>query len=461
MRGYLVRWSAFAAVVCVTMVVLFFFQNCGIADHPFKAASVNEANSPQPQGEDTKKPPPVVGPEGSQLCPVLDLRQGALQVETVKPSQASALPGLVQSAVQGTVFLLEPGTYSLSSTLQFNTKGLRLTSTTGKPEDVILDGGHQGGSVIQISAEDVSIANVTVRRSYYHLIHFVDGGRNGQVYNVHMEDGRQQFIKSSSFSDASDNVEVGCSSFVLTAQGRTKVDPDAGGCYTGGIDAHRSRDWWVHDNYFQDIYCDNGGLAEHAIHFWNSGRDPIVERNHIVNCARGIGFGLGQTKSPVGRVYSDYPNIGTDANSYIGHIGGVIRNNMIYADTTNRFDTGIGLEQAYGVKVYHNTVYSIDPGTFTAFDVRFVNSNPEVANNIFYPKTTLRGGGALASDIKNVVPETSWFIPDPEVGVRLDLTKDEVKNQILDQGQALPDLKYDFEGQERDSSPDIGADEAN
>ena len=84
-------------------------------------------------------------------------------------------------------------------------------------------------------------------------------------------------------------------------------------------------------NRFKGIYCADG-LAEHAVHFWAGSRGTLVERNIIVDCARGVGFGLGDR----------------------GHIGGIIRNNVVVAGRPV-LDTGIGLESAAGARVHHNT----------------------------------------------------------------------------------------------------------
>jgi hypothetical protein len=65
--------------------------------------------------------------------------------------------------------------------------------------------------------------------------------------------------------------------------------------YTGGIDAHQARDWVVRANRFTGIYCEDGEVAEHAIHFWTGSRDTLIENNVIVNCSRGIGLGLVQS----------------------------------------------------------------------------------------------------------------------------------------------------------------------
>lgn len=455
--GFLRNVRLLVTALVVVTAILTLFQNCSLTGHPFRPASWRAPVDENTLGSGGVGNPVI--PEAGKLCPELDPRINAVQVERISPARATALRGLIQSAVPGTVFLLEPGVYPISETLQMNTPGIGIASTTGRREDVILDGNYNSGSVIEVSAKNVTIANLTIRKSYHHLIHFVDNGIGGRVYNVKLEDARQQFVKSSSVTTASDNVEVACSEFQLTNSGRPHVDSDSSDCYTGGIDAHRSRGWWVRDNQFRDIYCTNGGLAEHAVHFWNSSRDSLVERNIILNCARGIGFGLGQTRESVGRTYSDYPNVGVTATTYIGHIGGVIRGNLIIANTQNRFDTGIGLEQAQGALVHHNTIVSTDASTFAALDIRFANSDPEVVNNLVYPKVFNRDGGSAKTYIMNVSVEPGFFMADDKWLLRLDPENPDVKTKIRDQGVVVLGSEIDLDGEDRDAKPDPGADE--
>ena len=103
--------------------------------------------------------------------------------------------------------------------------------------------------------------------------------------------------------------------------------------------------WIVRDNLFRNLRVPAGqsGIAEHAIHFWKRcstrPQNVVVERNWVVNCDRGIGFGLGNAEG--------------------GHHGGtsVIRNNMVFNDGTGpQTDVGIGLESASDVRVDNNTV---------------------------------------------------------------------------------------------------------
>src|SRR5262249_6747725 len=147
---------------------------------------------------------------------------------------------------------------------------------------------------VAISASDVTVADVTIRRATDHPIHAytlssvpVTGIR---IHGVHIEDGGEQFIKINSGDQMSwvDRGLVECSTFLLTPAGRPRIEPNPGGCYTGGIDAHGAQGWIVRHNRFEGIHCDNGGLAEHAIHFWTGSRDTLVENNVIVDCARGI-----------------------------------------------------------------------------------------------------------------------------------------------------------------------------
>ena len=152
-------------------------------------------------------------------------------------------------------------------------------------------------------------------------------------------DGGEQFIKINASAEDGfvDDGAVECSYFEMTDAGRPNVERSPGGCYTGGIDAHAARGWLVRDNRFTGIYCAGEGLAEHAVHFWRSSRDTVVENNVIVNCARGIGFGLDDTTER--RAYPDDPYSGIRP---IAHFDGIIRNNVIFADI-DYYDTGIEL----------------------------------------------------------------------------------------------------------------------
>ena len=219
--------------------------------------------------------------------------------------------------------------------------------------------------MFSIAADDVTIAELTIQRAYYHPIHVTGGAdsntENTLIYRVRVVDPGQQAIKINAQDGSyADFGTIACSHIELTAEGRPHVTD----CYTGGVDAHLAQGWTIRDNTITGFWCESG-LSEHGVHVWNSGRDTVVERNTIVDCARGVGFGLGESGNGTARDYGDDPCPGVDG--FVGHYGGVIRNNAIIGRDPAMFasqfgmDSGVALEQACGAVVTHNTVVALQP----------------------------------------------------------------------------------------------------
>ena len=377
-------------------------------------------------------------------------------VINVTPSQAGQLPSIVYNAQSRTTILLEDGTYTVSP-LQFHTPNVTMRSKSGNRDSVILDGNYSTGEIVYISADHVTIADLTIRRALYHPVHVVSGGHYAMLYNLHIIDGKEQFVKVNpdGNGDYTDYGTLACSFLEMTDAGRTylQAHPTSGfDCYTGGLDAHQSQGWTIRDNRIQNIYCTNGGLAEHAIHLWNSCRDPIVERNVLINNARDIGFGLGSGGGQ--RVYPDNPLAGSGLTpADVQHIGGTIRNNFIFANISEH-DTGIGLEQAWNVNVYHNTILSTQGGL--GIDVRFAHSNPIVKNNLINPGISQRDSGAPRESAANVSASQSMFVNSSGGNLHLVSTATQAINKGVSLAGAVP---ADIDGETRDSQPDVGADE--
>lgn len=397
---------------------------------------------------------PAAASISNPFCAPLALNPSDRVIE-VTPSQAGQLSSIVYDAQPGTTIFLDDGNYT-ASTLNFHNPRVTLRSKSGNRENVILDGAYSTGEIIFISASNVTIADLTVKRAYYHPIHIVGGGHYAMLHNLHIVDGREQFIKvNPSGQDYTDYGTLACSLIELTDSGRDylQANPTPGyTCYTGGLDAHQSWGWTVRDNTIKNIYCTNGGLAEHAIHFWNSSREPTVERNYLINNARGIGFGLGTNGGQ--RIYPDDPLSGSGLSpANVQHIGGLIQNNSVFASIA-QFDTGIGLEQAWNVSVYHNTVYSIEGGL--GIDIRFTASNPVVENNLVNPNISLRDGGSMRESVGNLLASQSMFVNLPNGDLHLVSTA----TQAIDKGIFLAGaVPVDIDGDPRDARPDIGADE--
>lgn len=240
---------------------------------------------------------------------------------------------------------------------------------------------------------------------------------------------------------------------ILTDPGRTHVQD----CYTGGIDAHSAWGWVVRDNYFEGFWCD-AGLSEHAVHFWVTGRDTVVEGNTIVDCARGVGFGLGQNGNGNQRMYVDDPCPEAD---YLGHVDGEIRNNMIFAARPELFasesgvDSGIALEQACGTRAHHNTIWFAEQ-PFVAIEYRWANTSATIVNNLVSHNIVERDE-AQASLAGNLEGQGGEHFQDAGAG-ELHLVDG---SAAIDAGDpiTLEWVTTDFDGELRDAMPDVGADE--
>jgi Right handed beta helix region len=324
----------------------------------------------------------------------------------------------------------------------------------------VIDGGYAIGEVLSIAASSITIAELTVQRPLYHPIH-VTGGPAADttgtlIYRVRTIDPGEQAIKINASAEGfyADDGTVACSHLELTDAGRPMVS----NCYTGGIDAHHSRGWEIRDNHIEGFWCQEG-LSEHAVHFWNGARDTVVERNTIVDCVRGVGFGLGDQGNGTGREYADDPCPGV--NGYVGHYGGTIRNNTIWAARPELFasqlgfDSGVALEQACGVGVYHNTIVSLQP-PFTNIEYRWANTSAEIANNLTTHGIIERDGGQ-ATLMGNLSDQGTEHFVDA-AGGDLHLADG---STAIDAGVVLPAgvADEDIDGDVRDGGPDVGADE--
>lgn len=375
----------------------------------------------------------------------------------VLPSQAATLPAIVAAAASGTTILLNDGTYNLTGNIILSVPRVTLRSKSGNREAVIIDGGYVSNEPIGIQASDVTVADLTIRRAEYHPIHVQPANSEVMgvlIHNVHIVDPKEQAIKinpNGARTLFTDYGEIRCSKLELTATGRPLVHPYAGGCYTGGIDAHGARGWAIHDNVIEGFWCPNG-LAEHGIHMWTGSRDTRIFRNLLKNNARGIGLGMGENWA--GRTYSDGPCNGL---TQIGHFGGYVANNFIVVTESNiGYDVGIALEQVCSYKVLHNTVASV-MAPYSAIEYRFSNTSGVIANNLLTHNLRARDGGTAQTSGNLENAPLTLFVSPATGNFHLLPTA----QTAINQGDAafLEQVSTDYDNQTRDAQPDIGADE--
>lgn len=336
--------------------------------------------------------------------------------------------------------LLADNTYKVASADSYpfiSANNVVIRSKSGNRDAVILTGGgmrdlgpDRTENGIYAAGNNITIADLTIRGVGNHAIGAT--GENLFVHNVKLQNTYQQMLKGNAAGGGADFGTVQCSVFEYTAG----IGPQF---YIGGIDVHQGDNWRVNDNIFKNIASPDYPLtAEHAVHFWRNSSNNIVERNVMINCDRGVGFGLGQ----------QFGN---------GNSGGIIRNNMIFNDGRHpNNDVGIGLELSPGTKVYNNTIYI----TYSnAIEYRFDETgNADIANNLTNkPITWRRDNGSIPfsgrTNYRNA--QSNWFVNKSTGNLRLKSNYSEV----VDQGTYLNDVADDINQTIRPSGNafDIGA----
>ncbi len=340
--------------------------------------------------------------------------------------------------------LIADGIYRLNGNyLRIAVSDVTVRSQNGNRANVVLDGNYQTTEIFQIVASDATIADLTLKRAYDHPIHIFPAFNNDVVNtlisNVHIIDPGQQAIKINPNSDRTHFVNDGRITgnlIELTDTGRAKVWDRNGSCYTGGVDAHQADSWIVEDNEIRGFWC-AGGLSEHGIHFWSNSSNTLVQRNHIVDCDRGIGFGLGSN----------------------GHSGGVIRNNMIYHGPDHGVsDVGISLESATGAQVYNNTIFH-EHSYPNGIEYRFAESNNlTIVNNLTNRMITSRQGASATLISNNVSDaESDWFVNTASGDLHLGSERNGVTGAAIAVSGLIDD--YDKQNRPLGAGLDIGADE--
>jgi hypothetical protein len=355
-------------------------------------------------------------------------------------------------ASAGETLLIAAGTYRVEP-MAVSVPNLVIRSAAGDRNSVVLDGEYGqndlgNGSIFNVWASGTTIAHLTLMRAYHHPVH-VSGTENGDttdtlLFDLHIVDGREQQVKVN--TDGSGEFvprggRLACSLIELTAAGRANV-ADYGGyssCYTGGLDGHSAFDWVVENNVFRGIYCEDRevNVAEHGVHFWSTCGNNRVQNNVFLDCSRGVGLGMGDSTQP----------------------GTVVRNNLFFAsESSGAYDTGIELEGVSQATVVHN---SMAGPILIGINQRRQSDTGQVANNIFAGENSvIMGSSACELSHNYELVDSSIYASTDPTDPRFMRLAASAPNTVLDAGLDLRSVcSHDIDGDERDTQPDIGADE--
>ena len=365
----------------------------------------------------------------------------------VQVSTVAELQSAVARLTSGTTIRIAPGRYRLTAELRISNRvrNVALVGATGNRDDVVIVGTGMARPGVNIAvkvenAQDVRIADLSIGEAFWHPIQLKGetGAERIHVSNVRLFDAGQQFLKSTSAPRAPngvDNVIVENSLFEFTA-----IGPADG--YTQGIDAHHVANWVIRRNVFRNIRVPPSAkyLNRPAILMWKGSRNTQVYGNTMINCERGIIFGLGPE--------APYPN---------SHSGGVILNNFIYRTDPVNADAGISIWDSPGTRVYHNTV--IQNGTYpAAIEYRFASTTGVDIRNNLTDGAIVQRNGATATVSNNYTRATAALFVNPAAANLRLLASATV---AIDRGVAIPEVANDFDGEPRPNgaAPDLGADE--
>lgn len=354
--------------------------------------------------------------------------------DTIWVSNVEELKATVYSTKEGNkVVLIKDGTYELDDRLWLTGDNLIYRSESENRDKVVIKGKGMGntsvGYVFSVNGDNFAVKDITIGEVYYHgiQVHGEADADNVYIQNVRFYNIRQQMIKGSYDKNQpgnySDNCVVEGCLFEYTA-GQSYY------YYCGGIDVHHGLNWRVSNCTFRNIYSPESALSEGAIHFWNNSGGTLAENNTIINCDRGIMYGL--DNSP--------------------HQGGIIRNNMIYVTR----DVGIYLCYAKDTKVYNNTIFTGSDYP-NSIEYRFEQTtNCKIVNNLTNKAIANRNNAEANVDNNVSDASTDWFVNITIADLHLSKNIESVVDKALD----LEEITKDFDGDDRPAgSSDIGADE--
>ena len=387
-KGIAFSLGIFITIVILAIAAYFLYQSGFISKKTVSlldsvygtVTNINTVTKPlRPAKNFSNKPNPYLNsefsiPPGLSQVIVHDYQELAQQIQ--KANQAPF----------GTQILMADGTYTLEETIGISGDYIMISSISGSPEDVIIQGGKFANTglanLFRVTGKHFILSGVTLRNSKYHLVQIA--GESDADYpvirNCIFQDAYQQLLKVSYDKEKRPDIS---SDYGLVENSRFEYSAGKGpNFYIGGLDIHAGNSWVIRNNTFKGIASPSKSITEHAIHVWNNAYNTIVDSNIIENCDRGVGFGLSHG--------IDHPNIA------YSHRGGIIKNNLIiHNDNGAPFaDSGIILENSPETIIINNRIW-LEHDYPNAIEYRFPSTHDVlITNNMTNKLIQSRDGGS-------------------------------------------------------------------
>ena len=422
-------------------VLIFVSLSCnmpGRNNEPTPKPAITRVKVMDNQEEDSPDPPEATAAPSKNIGSS-EILPGNQPCSSLPPSSASIITVTSESdlrhqaaiAASGTTILVEPGVYNLGDSIHIVNSGITLRGATGNRGDVVLDGGGMltgHTHVILIEADDVSIADLTIRNGGEHGVS-INGSDNPKLYNLHIYDTGSQLVKVNPGGDGSHGGVLACSRLEYTS-----TAPDE---YTNGISAHDAHDWSVRDNQWYRIRTP-GNTPAPTILFWSGSSNTIVERNLLVDCYQGIAFG-------------------NSSHGVGDHTGGIVKNNFIYASLPH--DSVIEMVHATDWYVAHNTALLLNPNGVTwGMEARFEDTTGVFAFNLTNMDIWVDRDSANGSSMGDMTNLVADWLRSPSEG-DLHLSSPDLPPVDTASPLAYVNLDFDLETRPDIEMPDVGADE--
>ncbi len=371
----------------------------------------------------------------------------------VNVSSAQELNSAINNLSDNTTILLEPGDYSLVSTLYIRRSNITLRGNSDSCDAVVLRGkgmeNRSYGDVphgIWSDATNLKIQNLSIQEVYFHPIILNPGAQSPEMYNLKLLNAGEQFIKSNA-AVWGNGVNNGKVEYVIMeyTDGPPLTDHGGGGTgYTNGVDVHAGDNWIIRNNLFKDFHVPDFAQNRYnpAILMWRGANNTMIDNNVFINVDRGIALGL--------------ENDGNGGS----HSGGWVRNNMIYlepglmsASRRLEMDGAIIIWDSANTAVEHNTCIT-NGNVNNCIEFRWDTQGSTARNNLIDTQIGSRGGAPFTASNNIFVQNTNIFENPGAADLHIKASAATGAYEV----PRLANVLTDFDGDARQSTTLAGAD---